>query len=589
MSKLFVRLALLISMILGASCATAPKGDSARLRATIEKFAAARKRVDPFNAPYFEVEEDLPKFGDFPSPEMIARTKAVYEDAATSLKTINPANLSAKDLLAYKLFKNDVELKLAALTLPFEYFDFSQMENRFREYLDDSSPALTAFPFDSVAHYRAFIKRSEGFPAFVDRQIANLRTGASKGYALNCTIAKNAIQTYKDGLTSPAEKNPFYRPATKFPTSFSAKERKELELEFFSMVNERILPGFRKFDSFYQKEYLPKCRKSFGIGSLPKGPEMYALRVRASTDSKLTPKEIHAIGLKEVARIREEMNAIRSQVGFKGNLKAFLKHLTADPKYFFKSPDDLISAFNAYRAKVALEVPKAFSLSPKSDFKIVESENTEDAAASYRVPTEYQPYGRFLVNAKNLKTTPTYGVNTLYLHEAVPGHHYQMALVFEMKDQLSEYQRKMFFSNAFIEGWALYAERWGREVGLVSEPLQLMGSLSDEMLRAVRLVVDTGIHSLGWSRERAISFMQDNVAADRRDVEIEIDRYSVWPGQALAYKLGQLKILELRERAKTHLGDRFDIREFHRIVIGSGTVSLSVLEENVDAWLAKAH
>jgi uncharacterized protein (DUF885 family) len=247
----------------------------------------------------------------------------------------------------------------------------------------------------------------------------------------------------------------------------------------------------------------------------------------------------------------------------------------------------MFNAFEKVKAETAERIPRYFSLVPKSDFKIVETSNPEDAAGRYDNPTENIPYGRFVANTINLRSVPVYGVTTLMLHETVPGHHFQLALQFEMKDKLSEYQRKVYSSNAFVEGWALYAEYLGREMGMYADPLQRLGNLNDELLRAVRLVVDTGIHAFGWTHDKTIAYMRDHLASDAKDIENEANRYSVWPGQALGYKIGQLKIIELRKLAEQELGPKFDIKEFHRVVIGNGTVSLTVLEQQVKDWIAE--
>ncbi len=592
----FTKLTALLSiamLILANGCAGGPKSSigpvksaaDLQLEAAINKYAEANKRLDAFNAPYFNVLTDLDKFGDFLSPEMKVRHRNNVSTALNDLATVDPTQLSRPQALAYRLFKSNMEHDLKGFDFPFEYFAFDQMGNRFRQYIDDSSPELTSFPFQTRENFQAFIKRSEGFPAFVDRQIYTLKEGAKAGYALNCVIAKSAIETYKDALETNVEKNPFYRPALNFPASINKADQEKLRADFAMMVSTRILPGFQKFDAFYKKEYLPLCRKSFGLKGLPNADKIYAYQIRGNADLEMDPAAIHATGLKEVARIRREMQKAFSELGYSGSMKSNLQKITADPQTYFTSVKDMFAAYDALRANVNREVEKDFSLIPKTDFKMVESENPEDAAGSYREPTEIQPFGRFVVNAKNLKSTPRWGANTLFIHEAIPGHHFHLALQYEMKDTLSEYQRKMFYSNAFTEGWALYAERWGREAGLLSDPAQMVGSLSDEMLRAVRLVVDTGIHHYGWPRERVIKYMSANLPSDARDIQIETDRYSVWPGQALGYKLGQLKILELRENAQKQLGAKFNLKDFHKVVLENGTVSLPVLESNVEAWL----
>jgi uncharacterized protein (DUF885 family) len=560
--------------------------ESDRLNAIITQYTEASKHVDPFAASYFNVEEDLSKFGDYPTPEFIEREKAIPKTALAKLASIHPDQLAPKDLRSYRIFKEDITVSVKGDEFPSEYLDFNQMGNRLHQYMDDSSESLTSFPFDSVKHYEDFVKRSEGFPAYIDHQIENLRTGVKKKITDSCVVAKATLNTYSDGLEPVTEKNPFYRPILFMPKTFPQADQDRLKSEFKSMVETRILPGFKKFDHYFRTEYTPHCRKSFGLGGLPNGANWYKYEILANTNLPLSPKEIHEKGLQEVARIHKELEKVKEELGFHGTYKEFLASLTHDPRYFFTSAADMFAAFEKVKAETAKKIPAYFSLIPTHDFKIVETSNPEDAAGSYNEPTELLPYGRFVANTKNLRSVPVYDVTTLLLHETVPGHHFQLALQFEMKDELSEYQRKLFNSTSFVEGWALYSEYLGNEMGMYKDPMQRLGNLNDEMLRAVRLVVDTGIHAYGWSREKAVQYMTDNLASDPKDISNEVNRYSVWAGQALGYKIGQLKIIELRRLAEKELGPLFDIKEFHKTVIGSGTVSLPVLETQVKDWIA---
>ena len=559
-----------------------------RLNRIITEYANSQKHQDAFEAPYFNVEENLSQFGDFPTPEYFARAKKRLQTAISSLQEIHPDTLSFQDQLAYRLFKEDVETHLKDFNFPRDLLTVDQMENRLHEYLDESSQALTDFPFDSVKHYQDFIKRAEGFPVYVDNQIAALQRGIKEKIVLSCLVAKKVPGSYREGMTTDIEKNPFFRPIGFMPKEFPTAEKNRLAAEFRKMIKDRIIPGFTKFDQFFRNEYLSHCREEFGIGTFPRGAEWYQQSILHGTGLTLDPKEIHAIGEREVARISAEIEKVKKQVHFKGTKKAFLKSLSQDPKYFFKTAPEMLQSFQNVKKKVDAKIGQYFSLMPKSEYKIVEASSPTEAAGSYKNPTEILPYGRFVVNTKNLRSVANFGVTTLSLHEAVPGHHFQLALQFEMKDQLSEYQRKMYWSNAFGEGWALYAEYLGNEMGLFDDPLQRMGNLNDEMLRAVRLVVDTGIHSMNWSQKKAIDYMSANMASDAKEVENEINRYSVWPGQALGYKIGQLKIIELRKKAEKELGPKFDLKEFHRAVIGHGTVSLSILESQVNDWMSQA-
>jgi uncharacterized protein (DUF885 family) len=568
------------------ACALNPWSESnqeaKRFKKVLNQYAEGKRRLDPFYATYFNIEEDLGTFGDYLSPEFEVRERKLVVDTVVSLREIQPSKLNEKDQLVYALLKHEVELALRGLDLPLKFFSFDQMGNRIRAFLDDTSPELTSFPFDSIKHYEDFISRAKGFPAYIDRQIENLRAGAEAGYPLNCTIAKAATATYKEGLEANVEKNPFFRPVLNFPKSVSAGDQTRLRQAFKEVVGTAVLPALQKFDGFFRNDYMKSCRRTFGLMGVPRSAELYAFFMEMNTDLKLDPNKVHEIGLNEVARIRNEMKTAFSALGYDGAVEDSLKTVTKDPSSYFSNVQEMLTAYANYQPKVDVEVAKDFELIPKSKFVIVESENPEDAAASYRQPTELMPYGRFVINGKNLKATARFGIQTLYIHEAIPGHHFHLALQYEMKNHLTEYQRKMFFSNAFAEGWALYAERWAREVGLMNDPAQMIGSLSDEMLRAVRLVVDTGIHAKGWSRDQVMKYMAKNLPADARDIQIETDRYSVWPGQALGYKIGQLKILELRDKARKAAGAKFNLRDFHRVVLDSGTLSMPVLEDKMN-------
>jgi uncharacterized protein (DUF885 family) len=562
--------------------------DSGQLHKIVDEYAEAYKRLDAFQAPLYNVEELLSEFGDYPTPAYYGRMKKLYETTLEKLKAVHPDALQGKDKVLLRLITDDVKTGLEGFRYPRELLEFNQMSNRLHSYLDDSSKDLSGFPFDSAKHYEDFVKRSEGFPAYVDAEIALLKRGIRERVVLSCTIAERVPNTYKDGLEAEIQKNPFWRPITFMPKEISASDRERLSKEFTAMIRDRIVPGFRKFDHFFKTEYLSHCRKNaFGMGDLPDGKKWYKYEILNQTNLAMDPKEIHQLGLREVARISGEMEQIKSELGYKGPLKSFLKTLTHDPKYFFTSSKEMFAAFQKVKTTIATRIPQYFKLIPKGDYSIVESSNPEDAAGSYFMPTEYVPHGRFVVNTKNLRSVPLYDVTTLSLHETVPGHHFQLALQFEEKDQLTEYQRKIFNSNSFVEGWALYSEYLGKEMGMFKDPMQRLGNRSDEMLRAVRLVVDTGIHAYGWSRKKAIAYMTDHLAADAGDISNEANRYSVWPGQALGYKLGQLKIIELRKLAEKELGPKFNIKEFHSRVIGDGTLSLGVLEAQIKDWIAE--
>ena len=543
------------------------------------------KHLDAFAAPYFNVEDDLGKFGDYLSPELKAKQKALVVQTIKDLKKIDKTKLDESYQITYDLFKEDLDTALGGFDFPYEAMSMDNKATRLTDYLESSSPSLSNFPFSTVKNYEAYVSRAEGFPAYVDRQIKVLQDGLQKKVLLSCPIAEKVPGTYKDGLTKDVEKNPFYRPISMMPKEFSKSDKEKIQADFKKMITTNIIPSFEKFDAFFQKQYLPKCRKDFGYGTLPNGKKWYRYLVKLNTNTNKTPEEIHKIGLGEVARIKSEMIKIKEKMGFKGDFKAFLKFIVDDPNSYFKTSKEAIEGYNSVRQKIDAVIPEYFNLRPKADYKVVEAENGDAPAASYNQPTELKTYGRFVVNTINLKGNSILEMTSLSLHEAVPGHHFQLALAFELKDKITEYQRKIFNSNAFVEGWALYTEYLGREMGLFTDDQQYLGHLSSEMLRAVRLVIDTGIHSKGWSRQQSIDYMASNLASDIKDVESEVERYSVWPGQALGYKIGQLKIIELRKKAEKELKNQFDIKKFHDVVLGQGTLSLFVLEKRVNKWI----
>ena len=558
--------------------------------ALLTRYTEAVKRLDPFSAPYFNIEADLDKFGDYPAPSFYQRMRGLLERTQTELGRIPTKDLSEQNLITFKLLKEDLTRSLEGFLYPDEFYDFNQMSNRLHAFLDESNPALTSFPFDTVPHYEAFARKMTGLPTYVDAQIQVLKNAIRKKIVLPCELANATPNSYKEAIEAAPEHHPFLRPLKNFPNSFSESDRKRLTETYSKIVSEVIIPQYQRFEVFYRSEYIPACsrRVGFGIGALPQGKAWYQHAISATTGLKMTPAEIHRLGLKEVARIKSEMAEIQKKLGIVGSFREFLQKMTVDPKYQFQDSVTMLQTFRDTGSMIEAKIPQYFDLIPKTPYRMVESSNPEDAAARYMDPTDTLPYGRFVVNTKNLKSTPTFGTTTLSIHEAVPGHHFHLAIQYELKKELPEYRRKLFFSGAFAEGWALYAEFLGREMGLFEDPLQKLGHLSDEMLRAVRLVVDTGIHDLGWSQKRAREYMAAHLASDAKDILNEVNRYAAWPGQAVSYKVGQLKILELRRYAEKELGSKFDLKQFHRQVLGKGTLSLSVLDSQIKKWVQRS-
>ncbi|MFO0819659.1 MAG: DUF885 domain-containing protein [Pirellulales bacterium] len=442
-------------------------------------------------------------------------------------------------------------------------------------------------PLRSVRDYENYFARLRAFPTYVDDHIALMREGLRRGLVLPAIV----LEGYRDSITPHIVDDPakslFYSPLQKWPTAVGEPERKRLELDARQAITEGVVAGYRRLLEFMEKEYAPAARGSIGASALPGGREFYRHRVRLFTTTDMTPDEVHAVGLSEVRRIREEMESIVRKVKFQGDFAAFLQFLRTDPRFYATSPEQLQKEVALILKRMDGELPRLFLKLPRTPYGL---RVIPDYIAPRTTSAYYQPpsadgriAGYYYLNTFNLKSRPLYEMEALSLHEAVPGHHLQIALQQELEG-LPKFRRFTSFT-AFVEGWALYSERLGLELGFYQDPYSDFGRLTFEMWRACRLVVDTGMHHLGWTREQAIAFMSENTALAEHNIRAEVDRYIGWPGQALGYKIGELKIRELRTFAENQLGDRFDIREFHDIVLRDGAVPLDVLEASVRAWV----
>jgi uncharacterized protein (DUF885 family) len=380
----------------------------------------------------------------------------------------------------------------------------------------------------------------------------------------------------------------FWGPIERMPQEFDDADGKRLTAAYRAMIGEQVVPAYRRLRSFIADEYLPACRDTVALSALPDGDAWYAFNAKRSTTTDRTPAEIHRIGLNEVARIHGEMKQVMQQVGFEGDLTAFFEFMTTDRQFRFASEEALLKAYNGLRARVEAGVPRLFSLVPKAPFEIRPVEPFRAASAAggeYQQPSEdgSRP-GIFYVNTYDLPARKTWDMENLFLHEAIPGHHFQIALQQELED-LPRF-RRFGIETAFVEGWGLYAESLGKELGIYTDPYQYFGRLQAELWRAIRLVVDTGLHDQDWTREQVIEYMVDNSATSKTQAVAEAERYIAIPGQALAYKIGELKLQELRARAEKALGDRFDIKTFHAAALEDGSLPLDVLEAKIDRWIA---
>jgi uncharacterized protein (DUF885 family) len=521
-------------------------------------------------------------------PEYLAATRQLNRKYLEGIRAIDPAGLAPADRISYDIFVHERERELRAERFPSELLPLNQAGS-----LLTLMPALgsgtSAQPFRTVQDYENWLGRLDGLVTWMDQAIVNMREGVSRGVVQPRAVMEKVLPQLDAMLVAKAQDSQYYAPIMNFPASIPQADRERLTARYTQAIDDKLLPAYRRLRDYVRDDYLPKTRASVAWTALPEGAAWYAFHVQEHTTTPMSPAEIHELGLSEVARIRGEMERVRQQVGFQGDLEAFFTFLETDPRFYYTRGEDLLNGYRALKARIDAALPKLFSVFPKADYEVREVEAfraASAAGASYQQPSaDGSRPGIFYVNTYNLKAQPKYGMETLSLHEAAPGHHFQVAIQQELEG-LPRFRRFGGDYTAYVEGWALYAESLGRELGLFTDPYQWFGRLNDEMLRAMRLVVDTGLHDKGWSREQAIKYMLDNSTLAESDVVSEVERYIAWPGQALGYKVGDLRIQGLRRKAQAELGDKFDVRDFHREVLSDGAVPLEVLEAKIDRWIA---
>ncbi len=441
---------------------------------------------------------------------------------------------------------------------------------------------------ETLKHYQDYLSRLREIPRYMAEQTELMRAGMASGHTTPAIVLRETSQQLRPITETTPEKSVFFRAFTKAPPARITNEQwAALRKEATEVIEQHVFPAYRQFVTFFETEYYPTCRSTIGAVALPQGRDFYRHRIGSFTTLDLSAEEIHQIGLQEVARIRKEMEACQQKVGFKGSLPEFIQSLREDPKHYASSRQELLEYVALILKRIDGSLPKAFGKLPRTPYGLKEIPDfvAPQTSSAYYFPAaaDGSRAGFFYLNTYNLAQRPKFEMEALSLHEAVPGHHLQIALQLELND-LHAIRRLAGFT-AYVEGWALYSERLGLELGFFEDPYQDFGRLSMEAWRACRLVVDTGMHALGWSREQSIEFMRANTALTEHNIVSEVDRYIAWPGQALGYKMGQLKILELRQKAETELGEGFDLREFHDEVLRHGAIPLDLLEENVNQWI----
>ncbi|GAA5174589.1 DUF885 domain-containing protein [Niveibacterium umoris] len=516
------------------------------------------------------------------------RFENLQREALRAARALPRAALSPADRLTLDIFIEDCERTLAAMRFPSHLMPITQL-NSVAIDLAVLGSGEGQQPLATTAQHEAWLKRAAEFPAWVDAAIANMRLGVARGVTLPRRAAEKVLPQLRVIANTPLDKSVFRGAIARLPQDLSTLDRNRLVAAYEKLIGDELLPAYRRLADYFEHEYLPRCRASDGWSGLPDGAAWYRERIGANTGLDLSAEQIHRIGLAEVARIRDEMDRVRQEAGFAGDLKAFFAHVASDPRFYARTPEEIVERFVAIKRRVDPQLPQLFSRMPVADYEVrpIEAFRANAApGAFYQAPSaDGKRPGVFYINTHDLRAVPIWGMETLSLHEASPGHHFQMSLAQEITD-LPRF-RRFRDDNAYAEGWALYAETLGRDLGLFSDPYQRFGKLNDEMLRASRLVVDTGLHAMGWSRERAIAYMQHNQVMSDGDAVIEVERYMADPGQALGYKLGQLRILALRRAAEQRLGTAFDVRAFHREVLVDGALPIPVLEQKLREWIAR--
>lgn len=547
---------------------------------------------NPLNALFRGDMRYADRFGDYITDEYFAAEKAAAESDLAALARIDRSALNATDQLAYDVFEYGLRDSLRGLTPEIMALTVVRPLNHFsgfHTFYPTFSSGQGGAPFRTVDDYENNLKRHAEYATLIDRSIGRFRQGLGSGVLETRLTISNVIEQLNTQLAQPVEESPFYGPTQHFPDSFTEAQKSDQRAKLRTAITTQLYPAMTRLRDFLRDEYLPRARTEVGLSSMRGGAALYAQLIQSTTTLPLGAEEIHQLGLSEVARIRGEMERIKTQVGFTGTLAEFFNHLRTDPRFKVDTREALTQRYYEVGRRVDAEVPRFFSSVPRSPLEIRPYEPFRErfeAGGSYDsgTPDGSRP-GVFYFNAYDLPSRTTPGITTLYLHEGAPGHHFQISLAQE-NEALPPFMR--FGGNtAYVEGWALYAETLGYEMGLFDDPYQRFGTLSDEMLRAMRLVVDTGIHAKGWSRERAIDYMLANSDMGRTDATAEVERYIAIPSQALAYKIGALTIQRLRRKAEAELGSRFDIPQFHAQVLMTGALPLPILEQKIDRWIAE--
>jgi uncharacterized protein (DUF885 family) len=511
-----------------------------------------------------------------------------------SLTTFDREQLNDNDKISYDILKYEIDISLEGLIKFYPFYDYMPFDqfNGTPLLLGQMGGGTGNQPFKTPMDYDNWLQRAAAFSSWTDSAIVYFKKGMALNYILPKATVVKMIPQMQAMVTDSAIKSLFYGPIKSMPANFSETDKKRITVAYINLIKQQIVPSYKKLALFLQTDYLPDARNSTGINALPDGDKYYAYTVKYQTTTNKTPDEIYKVGISEVKRIRDKMELIKSSVQFKGDLKAFFEFMKTDKRFMpYKSASEVLDAFRNIQTRIDANLIKMFSKTPKTKFEIRQTEAFRAASASAEyyqgLPDGTRPGIFYVPIIDATKFNITSGMESLFLHEAIPGHHYQMSLQME-NDHLPKFRRFIWY-GAYGEGYALYCESLGRELGLYTDPWQQMGALREEIHRAIRLVVDVAMHTGKMTREEAIKYSMDNEAISEENATEEIERYMVWPGQALSYKIGELKIRELREKYSKQLGNRFKLSDFHDEFLKDGCMPLNILEKKMDDWALAHH
>ncbi len=520
------------------------------------------------------------------SPEYRAAAEAMDEEFLQRLLDIDRSQLGEQDKLSYDIFRTNREQSLEGNQFPFHLQPINQFYSITNFFVQLGSGS-SAHRFTTVKDYEDFLSRADDFSAIIDQLVTNMQQGMTEGVTQPRILMEKLLPQIDAHVVENVADSNFYAPVRNMPEEFSDADRERLTAAYEDKIMNTIIPAYQRISNFIGDDYLGNARETVGLYAQPNGVSWYEYMVRLRTTTEMTPNEIHQVGLDEVARIHGEMHSVMEEVGFEGDLKEFFEYMNTDPQFFFAEPEQLIQGYRDMSDHVSNLSMALFEIFPKTDFEVRRVEPFREKSASggsYQAgtPDGARP-GVFYANAYDLSARPNWAMESLYLHEAIPGHHFQIMIQRE-NEALPNFRRFGGFT-AFSEGWGLYAESLGKEIGVYTDPYQYFGGLNAELWRSIRLVVDTGIHAKGWSRQQVLDYMYENSAVAEARAVSEAERFMAIPGQALAYKVGQLKIRDIRHRAEERLGDKFSVKAFHTEVLRDGAMPLSLLEAKIDRWI----